>query len=210
MSTDNNKDSRKPFEVTVVDSRRPVRVSEREGIAAADLVVSEHEALTALEQSPGSDAVFEKVPAFRDISAWLPVATFTTCGKSGTARYLDLWDVDHFDGFTDMQRNLDECRAWFSATGYGSWGSAQTKTGRINCWFTAPEDGNYLCTARLQSYGGDALVECLIDDNSFGFLPVSGTITQPHPCSLSAGNHHFRIRQQSGSFFFLSLAVWRA
>jgi hypothetical protein len=62
----------------------------------------------------------------------------------------------------------------------------------------------------LQSYGGAALVECLIDNSSFGPLPVDGIITQPHPCSLSAGGHHFRIRQLSGSFFFLALTVWRA
>lgn len=28
-------------------------------------------------------------------------------------------------------------------------------------------------------------------------------------CNLSAGGHHFRILQMSGSFFFLSLTVWR-
>jgi hypothetical protein len=34
-------------------------------------------------------------------------------------------------------------------------------------------------------------------------------ILQPHFCALSAGGHHFRIRQVSGSFFFLSLNVYR-
>ena len=52
-------------------------------------------------------------------------------------------------------------------------------------------------------------MECLIDSFNFGPLPFTGTIYQPHPCSLSAGGHHFRIRQVSGAFFFLSLTVWK-
>ena len=65
--------------------------------------------------------------------------------------------------------------------------------------------------ARLQSYPATArsVVECLIDNSSFGPLSWSGTIDQPHPCTLSPGGHHFRIRQVSGSFFFLSLTVYR-
>ena len=80
-----------------------------------------------------------------------------------------------------------------------------------DCYFVAPTAGHYICTAALQSYptGSGAQVECLIDNSSFGPLPFSGTIPQPHPCDLSAGGHHFRIRQMSGSFFFLSLTVWK-
>jgi hypothetical protein len=207
MATDNRHG---PFEVRLLESRTSIELPAREGIVPADLEVSKEEALTALKASVGAEAVLERVPGFTDISGWFPVATFTVCQKYGTARYLDLWDVDHFDGFTDMQRNVDECRAWFSHDGYTAWGSAETSSGRVNCWFVAPEAGDYLCTAKLQSYAGSALVECLIDDQSFGPLPVNGTITQPHPCSLSGGGHHFRIRQLSGSFFFLSLTVWRA
>jgi hypothetical protein len=198
------------FEVQLIDSRTSYEAEPREGTVAGDLEISKEDALASLKATTGSDAVFEQVPAFLDLSAWLPVAHFTVCSKLGTARYLDMWDVDHFDGFTDMQRNVDECRAWFSGGGYQTWGSGETKSGRVNCYFSAPKDGNFLCTARLQSYGGAALVECLIDNSSFGPLPVDGIITQPHPCSLSAGGHHFRIRQLSGSFFFLALTVWRA
>jgi hypothetical protein len=117
---------------------------------------------------------------------------------------------DHFDGFTDMQRCVNDCRAWFSADGFTTWGSA-TKTGRVNCFFSAPAAGNYICNARLQSYptGATSIVECLIDDSSFGPLTWSGTINQPHPCALAAGGHHFRIRQVSGAFFFLSLTVYQ-
>lgn len=66
-------------------------------------------------------------------------------------------------------------------------------------------------TRAWQSYptGSSAIVECLIDSSSFGSLPFTGTIYQPHPCGLTAGGHHFRIRQQSGSFFFLSFDVQR-
>lgn len=198
------------FTVRVVDSLRSVDVGPREGIVPADLEVSAEDALAALHATKGSEEVFKAFPQFLDLASWLPVANFSVCSKFGTARYLDLWDVDHFDGFTNVERNLDECRAWFSDKGFDSWGSGQTRSGRINCYFTAPQAGAYICTARLQSYAGAALVECLIDGSSFGSLPVNGAITQPHPCNLSAGGHHFRIRQLSGSFFFLSLTVWRA
>jgi hypothetical protein len=198
------------FVVRVVDSMQSLDLDPREGIVPADLEVSADEALAALHASKGSEKVFKAFPQFLDVSSWLPVANFTVCSKFGSARYLDLWDVDHFDGFTDMKNNLDDCRVWFSDKGFSTWGSGETRSGRINCYFTAPQAGAYICTARLQSYAGPAVVECLIDNSSFGPLPVNGTITQPHPCNLSVGGHHFRIRQLSGSFFFLSLTVWRA
>src|SRR5687767_12643902 len=165
--------------------------------------------LKALKDSPGGPEVMAKLPNVQDLARWIPTATFSVCLKTGTALYLDVWDADHFDGFTDMQRCLTDCRAWFSADGFDFWGSGQTKTGRINCYFTAPTAGNYICTAELQSCGGPALVECLIDSLSFGLLPVNGTVVQPHPCVLSAGGHSFRIRQVSGSFFFVALTVWK-
>jgi len=165
--------------------------------------------LKALKDSPGGPDVLKKLPNALDLALWLPTATFSVCMKTGTAVFLDIWDADHFDFFTDMQRCLTDCRAWFSADQFESWGSAKTKTGRINCFFNAPAAGNYICTAELQSFDGPALVECLIDSSSFGFLPVNGTVVQPHPCVLSAGGHSFRIRQVSGSFFFVALTVWK-
>ena len=54
-----------------------------------------------------------------------------------------------------------------------------------------------------------AQVECLIDNSSYGPLPFTGSVLQPHFATLSAGGHSFRIRQMSGSFFFLSLTVYR-
>jgi hypothetical protein len=122
-----------------------------------------------------------------------------------------MWDCDHFDFFTDMQRCVTDCRAWFSHHGFTTWGSAETATGQINCYFNAAVAGDYSCAAQLQSYPSTsgATVECLIDGHSFGLLPFTGTIIQPHFSSLSAGGHHFRIRQVNGSFFFLSLTVYR-
>ncbi len=165
--------------------------------------------LTALKKTAGAKAVLKQAPKLARLQLWQPVATFSVCQKTGTATYLDIWDSDHFDGFTDMQRCLTDCRAWFSASGYTFWDSAQTKTGRINCYFRAPSAGTYVCNVQLQSHAGSAMVECLIDNNSYGPLPFNGSINQPHPATLSAGFHHFRIRQMSGSFFFVSLTVWK-
>lgn len=183
---------------------------DREGTAPADLRPSPQTVLSALIATGGGEEIIKRIPALETPEVWGLTAHFSVCSKTGTAHYLDIWDADHFDGFTDMQRCVSDCRAWFSADGYSGWGSGQTKTGAINCYFTAPRSGSYLCTAALQSYptGSPAQVECLIDNFSFGPLPFTGTIYQPHPCNLSPGGHHFRIRQMTGSFFFLSLSVW--
>jgi hypothetical protein len=200
------------FELSIVESLESYGPrEEREGIAAADLLTTPEEALDALKATKGAANVLGRIPDLENLALWLPTAFFSVCRKTGTARYLDLWDTDHFDGFTDMQRCVNDCRAWFSGDNYQFWGSGQTKTGRVNCYFNAPASGNYTCNARLQSFptSAPAVVECLIDNNSFGPLTVFGTINQPHMTSLSPGGHHFRIRQISGAFFFLSLTVWR-
>jgi len=172
------------------------------------------EIVRAFKRSRGADAILAKIPKAATVEGWdkgTRVAYFSVCGKSGSANWLDLWDCDHFDGFTDAPRSVSECRAWFSHTGYSSWGSAQTATGRINCHFNAAVAGDYSCVVQLQSYpaSANAVVECLIDNHTFGNLPFTGTVLQPHFSTLSAGGHHFRIRQVSGSFFFLSLTVYR-
>jgi hypothetical protein len=183
----------------------------REGVTFEDLHVTPGLAFANLKALPGADEVIKQMPGLQNVADWFALASFRVCRKTGTARYLDIWDADHFDGSTDMKRSVDDCRAWFSGDGYTFWGSGQTKTGRVNCYFEAPDSGDYVCTASLQSYpsNSSATVLCLIDSFSFGALTWSGTIHQPHPCNLSAGFHHFRIQQQAGSFFFLALTVHR-
>ena len=166
-------------------------------------------AVKALRATAGGEQAIARIPSLATPRLWLPIASFTVCKKTGTATYLDIWDTDHFDGFTDMQRCLSDCRAWFSADGYTYWDSPQTKTGRVNCYFRAPTAGSYVCTAQLESFAGPAEVECWIDAFSYGLLPFSGAISQPHIATLGAGYHSFRIRQMSGSFFFVGLTVWK-
>ena len=201
----------KDYRLVIGTSHEAPTAEEREGATSADLRPEPAAVHASLMLLPGADEIVKEVPGLGDFAAWSQVAYFSVCRKTGSAYYLDIWDADHFDGFTDMQRCVQDCRAWFSADGYTFWGSGETKTGRVNCYFVAPTTGHYVCTAALQSYppGSAAQVECLIDSFSFGPLPFSGTIYQPHPCDLSAGGHHFRIRQMSGSFFFLSLTVWK-
>lgn len=201
----------KEFRLQLIESKTAQPPGPREGVAHTDLDVTPDLILAALKATAGADELLSQIPQFDSLTAWREIAYFSVCQKRGHARYLDIWDSDQFDGFTDMERCLRDCRVWFSAGGYEFWGSGQTKSGRVNCYFHAPSDGDYLCTASLQSYPAaqQSMVECLIDDSSFGPLPFIGTIHQPHPCSLSAGGHHFRIRQLQGSFFFLSLVVHR-
>lgn len=186
----------------VYENRRPAVKAPPFPMEAGPLV-------TALKKTEGAKELIQQVPSLGKAALWRPVATFRVCGKTGTATFLDIWDADHFDGFTDMQRCVSDCRAWFSDKGFTFWDSGETRTGRINCFFRAPSAGNYVCNAQLQSFGGPAVVECLIDSFNFGPLSFNGSINQPHPCSLTEGFHHFRIRQRSGSFFFHSLTVWR-
>jgi hypothetical protein len=166
---------------------------------------------SAFRASRGASELIAQIPSLGELSRWNEVASFRVCGKSGTALYLDLWDCDHFDGFTDIPRSAKDCRAWFSEKGFSTWGSAETATGRVNCFFRAPSTGTYQCNAQLESYpsSSGSRVECLIDNFSFGSLPFTGLINQPHVSNLTAGYHHFRIRQQSGGFFFHNLTVYR-
>ncbi len=172
------------------------------------------EVLQAFRKSPSYGAIVAKIPKAATLRGWIKgteIAYFSVCGKTGSAKWLDIWDCDHFDGFTDMPKSVADCRAWFSHLGYTTWGSAQTNTGRVNCYFTAPTSAYYSCVARLQSYPATttSTVECLIDGTTFGPLPFTGLINQAHFSMLSAGAHHFRIRQMSGAFFFLSVTVYR-
>ena len=186
----------------------PDRPEEPSGEIAVGSVSDPRATVRALLATPGAQELVAKIPNLGAPEFYGQIASFSVCKKTGSARYLDIWDADHFDGFTDMQRCVADCRAWFSAGGFTTWGAPQTKSGRINCYFRVPARGNYVCEAYLQSYGGPATVQCLTDSQNHGLLGVSGTIQQAHHANLAAGWHHFRIRQVEGAFFFLGLVVW--
>lgn len=205
----------KRFRMKLLSSTRVLKTERRPALVGrVSVKPTTAEIVRAFKRSPGADEILARIPKAATVAGWdkgTQVAYFSVCGKSGAANWLDLWDCDHFDGVTDMAKSVADCRAWFSHTGYSTWGSAQTATGRINCHFSAAVAADYSCVVQLQSYpaASPAVVECLIDNSSFGNLPFTGTVLQPHFSTLSAGGHHFRIRQVSGSFFFLSLTVYR-
>lgn len=205
----------KSYRMKIVDSKRILKTETRDRrVSKVRAKPTTRQVLRAFKQARGFDEIIAEIPKAATVSGWekgTEIAYFGVCSKTGSARWLDLWDCDHFDGVTDVRHSLSDCRAWFSHSGYSSWGSSQTATGRINCYFNAAVAGDYSCVAKLQSYpvSSSAQVECLIDNNSFGPLPFTGEIIQPHFSRLSAGGHHFRIRQMSGSFYFLSLTVYR-
>jgi|SRR5437762_1246212 len=203
----------KKFQLAILETQKALKVAaDARRVPAVEVAKPTLEAkpiYEALTATAGAKELMKQIPRLAEFSSWAFTACFCVCVKTGTAQFLDIWDADHFDGFTDMQHNVAQCRAWFSASGYTFWGSSETKTGRINCYFNAPAAGTYVCNAELQSFGGPAQVECIIDSSSFGILPFNGLITQPHTCNLAAGGHSFRIRQVAGSFFFVSLTVWK-
>lgn len=187
-----------------IERRRPP-------IARVNVEPTTAQIVRAFMKAPGHEEVLKRIPKAATVQGWdkgTQIAYFSVGSKSGTARWLDIWDADHFDGVTHMQRCVTDSRAWFSDQGYTYWGSAQTKTGRINCYFDATA-ADHSCVVQLRSDGPSAVVECLIDNTSYGNLTVAGTLLWPHFATLSAGGHSFRIRQVSGAFFFLSLTVYR-
>lgn len=205
----------KRYVMKMLESKHVLKTDRRPSpVPRVSVKPSTQEMVRAFKQASGYEEIVAHIPKSATVKGWdagTHVAYFSVCGKTGSARYLDIWDNDHFDGVTDMQRCISDCRVWFSHSGYSTWGSPQTATGRINCYFNASVAADYSCVVQLQSYpaSSGATVECLIDNNSFGNLPFSGTVVQPHFSSLAAGGHHFRIRQVAGSFFFLSLTVYR-
>lgn len=191
-------------------ARLPAKAARKvASVRQAKVSTTAAEAVRALKATMGADELLAKSPGLRNANAWIQIAFFSVCQKTGTATYLDIWDADHFDYVTDMQRELTDCRVWFSDQGFAGWNSPQTHTGRINCYFRAPADGSYVCNVQLQSFAGPAMVDCLIDAYDFGPLPFNGTIVQPHPSYLSAGYHSFKINQLSGAYFFIGLTVWK-
>jgi len=202
------------YRMKILDSKQVLKTERRPPRPAkVNVKPSTQQIVRAFKKAAGYEEIVARIPKAATVRGWEErtlAGYFCVCSKAGVAKYLDIWDCDHFDLVTDMQHNVSECRAWFSDQGYATWGSGQTATGRINCYFNAAVAGDYSCVAQLQSYPSTsgATVECLIDNHSFGNLPFTGTILQPHFSSLSAGGHHFRIRQVSGSFFFLSLTVY--
>jgi len=190
---------------TLKAERRPARV------ARVNAEPSTAQIVRAFMKAPGHEKILERIPKAANVAGWdrgTQVAYFSVASKSGSALWLDMFDADHFDGVTNMQRCVTDNRAWFSDQGYTYWNSAQTRTGRINCYFNATA-ADHSCVVQLQSDGPSAVVECLIDNQTFGNLTVNGTLLWPHFATLSAGGHSFRIRQVSGAFFFLSLTVYR-
>jgi hypothetical protein len=168
----------KEFRLRQLRAPRPAEAKrERARVPRARAESSAKAALAALKATTGAGEILEKIPQLGVLDAWDQIAFFSVCAKSGSATLLDIWDADHF---------VNACLAWFSCDGYTAWGSSQTKTGRVNCYFRAPAAGTYVCNARLQSFPSTslAIVECLIDNASFGTLPFTGTIDQPHPSTL--------------------------
>jgi hypothetical protein len=205
----------KRFTMKILSSTKIVRTERRrKPVKKVNVTPTTAEIVRAFKKSPGYEDVIARIPKAKTAAGWdagTQVAYFSVCSKSGSAQFLDLWDCDHFDFVSDMQKSIADCRAWFSHKGFSTWGSAQTATGRINCFFNATVAAPYSCVVQLRSdpAASNATVECLIDNNTFGLLPFSGTVIQPHFSMLAAGNHHFRIRQVSGAFYFLSLTVYR-
>jgi hypothetical protein len=206
------------YRITVVESQgQPLDLRQR-GAARATPRLSPHAAVAAVRATSGADELIAQIPNLADASQLQETAFFSVCTKTGTAGFLDLWDVDHYDFFTDLQSSLNNCSAWFSPDGFDFYGAPQGKTGRVNCTFQAPVDGTYLAIASLVGDGGNsATVRYILDDFGPGSAPTdlgafvfTGPVNQAFVLSLTANSHSVRIDQEAGGFFFSSLTLYQA
>jgi len=205
------------YRINVVESQGQQLDLRKNGTARATPRLSPQAAVAALRATSGADEVIARVPNLADASQLQETAFFSVCTKTGTASFLDLWDVDHFDFFTDLQSSLNNCSAWFSPDGFEFYGAPQGKTGRVNCTFEAPVDGTYLVIVSLLSDGGSGTVHYIVDDfgpgsasTDLGAFTFTGPVNQAFVFSLAANSHSFRIDQEAGGFFFLSLTLYQA
>jgi len=145
----------KRYRMKIVTSTKVLKTEKRPArVPRVNVKPSTREIVRAFKKSPGYEDIIARIPKAETVEGWdkgTQVAYFSVCSKSGSAKWLDLWDCDHFDGVTHMQKCVSDCRAWFSHTGYSTWGSAQTATGRINCYFNASVAGDYSCVVQLKS-----------------------------------------------------------
>ena len=204
------------FRIKVVESMEGQRLDLREATVRATPTPSREIALAAVRAVGGAEEVLEQIPNLGTTAAWTETAFFSVCSKTGTALYLDLWDVDHFDFFTDLQSDLNSCRVWFTANGHETYGAPGTLTGRVNCYFTTPADAFYLAIASLESdpAGTGATVRGVLDDFGaggidLGVLGFNGPVNLPFLFHLSEGAHSIRIDQQEGGFFFYSMTIYQ-
>jgi len=204
------------YRISVVKSEGRELDFRKNGNTRATPRLSPQAAVAALRATSGADEVIAQVPHLADASLLQETAFFSVCTKTGTATFLDLWDVDHFDFFTDLQSSLNNCSAWFSPDGFEFYGAPQGKTGRVNCTFQAEVDGTYLAIVALNSDGGSATVHYVVDDFGPGSAPTdlgsftfTGPVNQAFVLSLAANSHSFRIDQEAGGFFFLSLTLYQ-
>ena len=93
----------KDYRLTIGAGREALPpADDREGATSADLSPEPAVVFEALKLTPGADEIIKEIPGLGDFVNWFPTAYFSVCRKTGTAYYLDLWNADHFDGFTDM------------------------------------------------------------------------------------------------------------
>jgi hypothetical protein len=206
------------YRITVVESQGQALDLRQTEIARPMPRPSPQAAVAAVRATSGADELIAQNPNLANAAQLQETASFSVCTKTGTASFLDLWDVDHFDFVSDMQSSLNSCSAWFAPDGFEQYGAPQGKTGRVNCTFQAPADGMYLAIASLMSHGADsATVRYVLDDFGPGSTPTdlgaftfTGPVNQAFVLSLVANSHSIRIDQESGGLFFYNLTLYQA
>lgn len=201
----------KRYRMKMLKPKKGIKTKRRSNAQRVKLIPTINQILRVARKTRGYKETMRRSTRNEDECTYTRIAEFTVCSKSGTARFLDLWNCDHFDGFSDMQKSINDCSAWFSGTGFRSWGSPETRKGVINCNFRAPERGIYFFNVRLKSYPtrNRAKIRFTLDNEDSPVIVFQGLSDVPHEDYLTRGYHHFRIKQLNGAFYFLSLTIFR-
>jgi hypothetical protein len=220
---------RHDFELRVIESLEPL--SAREGETQPTKKASTparattlEDAVHALQTSRGYSAVIERVPQLERPELWGEIAYFDISETRGTAENAPfLWNCDFPGDIWNMLDGYANKLAYFSGQDrLGALAPPSNLGGEVWCYFDAPTTGYYLFQVRLLTYPDDylpgdyiALVECFIDDHSFGQLEIREGVplNQLLIASLAGTTdlsrpHQFKIEQITGAFFFESLTVF--
>src|SRR5256885_16767870 len=97
----------KKFRLQLLESRKAQASDrKRDRVARATPETSARAVLRSLKETAGAEELVERVPDFGALALWQEIAYFRVCGKSGSARWLALWDAVIFEGVDVLRQHV--------------------------------------------------------------------------------------------------------
>lgn len=131
------------------------------------------------------------------------IAYFTSKVKSGTAKWIDFWNADLYDGESHLERLHTQDKIQFRGKRYTYLDEIDAGYGNgvIQAIFGVPTSDYYLIIAKLSSV--KSIVNIAVDDNIIGMHWIEETGQEiPVMVHLPAGQHTMNVIQLSKIAFF--------